>query len=451
MLVELLSSGAEALLLREQNNAALLKASSAMLQERPLLLREINLACQEKLLHGQIFLVVINIADTNHYDDIIRIFGYKLADDLLNIRLMDIEFISIRQSSFRVGLWSVGLVFRAKNPQDYQASLKRLIDVLAKPVICRGIPVNIKAGVGVCDLMKSSGAAEDLLQATYLAGQAGARSPTGWAECNYDLTTGHQRAFTLIADAENSLTTAHEFSLRYQARINLKTGRAPAVEAFLRWRHPSLGTVMPDEFIPLIEMTGLSQQLTSWVLSNALAQLENWHALGFKLQICVKISTKNLEEPDFVLRLEQLLKKHGIASNFLELEFSERRKFTDLEAARTKLRELRELGVNISIDDFGTGANSLGSLENLPANALKLDRRLVHSVVDNARQQVLVKALIHMAHELDMYVVAEGVENQIMLEMLLSWRCDYIEGYLINRPMPADTFIEWFSHRFPRA
>ncbi len=437
------------MLLREQSGVAAFMTSSASLQDRPLLLREINLACQEKRPVGQVFLVVINMADTNNYDEIISIFGYKLADDLLNIRLADIEFLSARQPTYRVGFWSVGLVFRAQNTPEYQAALEKLIRVLAKPVICRGIPVGIRAGVGICDLMKSTGAAEDLLQAAYLAGQVGAKSAAGWAECNYDLTTGHQRAFTLIADAENSLATAHEFSLRYQARIDLKTGRANAVETFLRWRHPTLGMVMPDEFIPLIEMTGLMRELTNWVLANALAQLASWHSLGFKLRISVKISPKNLEEVDFVLRLEELLKTHGIAPSFLELEFSERHKFTDMELTRTRLRELRQMGVSVSIDDFGTGINSLSSLENLPVSALKLDRRLVHSVVDNARQQALVKALIHMAHELDIYVVAEGVENQAMLEMLLAWRCDFAEGYLINRPMPAEAFIEWFTHRFP--
>jgi EAL domain-containing protein (putative c-di-GMP-specific phosphodiesterase class I) len=429
---------------------AAMKMGSQVQQERTLLLREIYLASQEKLQERQVFLIVINLADTKNYDEIIRIFGYKLADDLLNIRLADLEFVGNRQTAYRVGFWSVGLIFRARHKQDYEVEMERILSVLIQPVICRGIPISIKAGVGVCDLMKGQGAAEDLLQATYLAGQAGAALPCGWTECSYDSTVDHRRAFALISDAAHSLATPYEFSLRYQARVDLKTGRCDAAEAFLRWRHPTLGTVMPDEFIPLVEMTGLIRELTFWVLTSAIAQTANWHALGHKLKICVKISVKNLEEDDFAKRLKALLETHKLAPEFLELEFSERRAVPDIDGARSRLRELRDIGVHVSIDDFGTGTNSFGALESFTANAVKIDRRLIHSIVDNPRRQALVKSMIRMAHDLEMYVVAEGVETPAMLEMLVAWRCDYAEGFVINRPIPAEAFIEWYATRFNR-
>jgi len=437
-----------------RNEAALetaVKGASQLAQERTLLLREITLATQEKAQERQIFLIVINLADTKNYDEIIRIFGYKLADDLLSIRLADMDFVGTRQTAYRVGFWSVGLIFRARNKRDYDEELDRMLSVLAKPVICRGIPVAIKAGVGICDLMKASGSAEDLLQATYLAGQAGAASPLGVAECSYDSTVDHRRAFLLISDAAHSLATPYEFSLRYQARVDLKTGKCDAAECFLRWRHPTLGTVMPDEFIPLVEMTGLIRELTIWVLTASIAQMSSWHALGHQLKVCVKISSKNLEEEDFTQRVAALLENHKLAPEFLELEFSERRSVPDIESARARLRELRDLGVNISIDDFGTGTNSFGALESFTANAVKIDRRLIQSIVDNPRRQALVKSMIRMAHDLDMYVVAEGVESPAMLEMLGNWRCDYAEGFVINRPIPAEAFIEWYATRFASA
>ncbi|HUW80540.1 MAG TPA: GGDEF domain-containing phosphodiesterase [Acidocella sp.] len=422
----------------------------ASLKERSALLGEINRVRQEELPERKVFLVVINIADTKKYDEIIHVFGYKFADALLSIRLADLEFIHTRQPVFRVGFWSIGLVFYAQDQQDYESTLVRLISVLAKPVICRGIPVSIKAGFGVCDLKKGLGSAEDLLQATYLAGQAGAASPDGWAECNYDLADDHRRSFALISHAGHSLTTPYEFTLSYQARVDLKTGQSNAVEAFLRWHHPTLGLVMPDEFIPLIEMTGLVRELTSWVLTHALAQAAKWHATGYKLKICLKISVKNLDEDDFVDRLSLLLDTHKINPAFLELEFSEKYHFSNISVARDRLRALRDLGVSISIDDFGTGINSLSSLQNIPANVIKIDRRLIKSVIDNPRQQALVRSLIRMAHDLDMQVVAEGLETPAMLEMLVAWRCDYAEGFLINRPMPAEAFMVWYSHRFSK-
>ncbi|OYV40945.1 MAG: hypothetical protein B7Z81_01530 [Acidocella sp. 20-61-6] len=192
---------------------------AANLRDRAQLLREINLSRQRQLESCQVFLVVINIADTKRYDDIIRVFGYKFADDLLNIRLLDLDFISARQPTYRVGFWSVGYIFNASDQQDYESSLNQLIEVLARPVICRGIPVFIQAGVGICDLALGLGAAEDLLQATFLAGQIGAQGSAGWSECNYDLADDHRRAFSLIAHAAHSLSTPYEFELNYQARV----------------------------------------------------------------------------------------------------------------------------------------------------------------------------------------------------------------------------------------
>ncbi len=418
------------------------------LRDRADLLREINLVRQEHLAERQAFLVVINIADTKKYDEIIRVFGYKFADDLLSIRLADLEFITRRQSAFRVGFWSVGLVFQADDSRDYDTMLARLIAMLAKPVICRGIPVSIKGGVGVCDLARGLGSAEDLLQATFLAGQSGAELSSGWAECNYDLSDDHRRAFALIAHAESSLQTAFEFELSYQARVDLRAWRCIGAEALLRWHHPTLGLVMPNEFIPLIEMTGLVRELTAWVLTRAVSQTAKWHAEGYKLKTCVNISAKNLEEADFVGRLGLLLQEHKLAPEYLELEFSERDRFDNMQDAEQRLRELRELGVSLSLDDFGTGPNGFTSLENIPASVVKIDRRLINSVLDNAKQQALVKSLIRLAHEMGMQVVAEGLELPVTLKMLQDWNCDAAQGFLINRPMPAEAFIEWLSQKF---
>ena len=449
-LVELPRSGGDVGFFQESIHVESAPGRGDSLQDRSLLLRTINLVRLEKLQERHAFLVVINIADTKKYDEIIHVFGYKFADDLLNIRLADLEFISSRQPVFRVGFWSIGLVFQARNQRDYESALAEFISVLAQPVICRGIPVTIKAGVGVCDLTKGQGSAEDLLQATYLAGQAGAASPSGWAECNYELGDDHRRAFSLISHAGHSLSTTHEFELSYQARVDLKTGNCNAAEALLRWRHPTLGMVMPDEFIPLIEMTGLTRDLTFWVLSSAIAQTENWHNLGYKLKTCVNISSKNLDEPDFVSRIGALLDTHRVNPACLELEFSERYSFSDAAVANARLRELRDMGVNVSIDNFGTGQNGFASLESMPANVIKIDRRLVNSITDYPKRQALVKSIIRMAHELNMEVVAEGLETPAVLEMLVTWGCDCAEGYLINRPMQAETFITWFGQRFVR-
>ena len=164
----------------------------------------------------------------------------------------------------------------------------------------------------------------------------------------------------------------------------------------------------------------------------------------------MNISAKNLAEADFVGRLALLLEKFSLPPEFLELEFSEKHRFENMDDAEQRLRELRDLGVSLSLDDFGTGANGFTSLETIPASVVKIDRRLINSVVDNAKQQALVKSLIRMAHEMGMQVVAEGLELPVTQTMLQDWGCDAVQGFLINRPMPAEAFIAWLSKTFVR-
>jgi EAL domain-containing protein (putative c-di-GMP-specific phosphodiesterase class I) len=419
------------------------------LMDRDLLIKQLRVVRQEKLKPREVFLIVINIADTKKYDEIIRIFGYKFADDLLKVRLADLEFLGSRQSVYHVGFWSIGMIFHASKKEQYDEALEKLIMHLSRPIICRGIPVPIQAGVGVCDLARGLGSVEDLLQSTFLAGQIGSKIPRGWAECNYELEDDHRRAFSIISEVGHSLTTLNEFELLYQARIDLKTSRCNAAEALLRWHHPVLGLVTPDEFIPLVEMTGLIRELTGWVLSRAVEQAAQWRKAGLKITVCVNISEKNLEEEDFTERLESLLHVHGVKPEQLELEFSESQPFNDNMAARATLTRLRELGINIAIDDFGTGRNSLEYLESVPANVLKMDRSLIASMTKNLRHQVIVKSIISMAHDLGMTLVAEGLESPAILSQLVAWNCDYAQGYLFGRPQKPEDFLSWYTKSHP--
>jgi EAL domain-containing protein (putative c-di-GMP-specific phosphodiesterase class I) len=210
-----------------------------------------------------------------------------------------------------------------------------------------------------------------------------------------------------------------------------------------------LGLVTPDEFIPLVEMTGLIRELTGWVLSRAVEQAAQWRKAGLKITVCVNISEKNLEEEDFTERLESLLHVHGVKPEQLELEFSESQPFNDNMAARATLTRLRELGINIAIDDFGTGRNSLEYLESVPANVLKMDRSLIASMTKNLRHQVIVKSIISMAHDLGMTLVAEGLESPAILSQLVAWNCDYAQGYLFGRPQKPEDFLSWYTKSHP--
>lgn len=427
-----------------------------ILAGRDSLLSELLAFNPASLNEGDLFLIVVNVSDMREYDEIIRIFGYKFANDLLTLRLESLGFISLHTPLYEIGFWSVGFLLRRsvyenyrtlldKASDGYEIFLRKLSGRLAEPIICRGIPIPIKTGIGVCDLSKAHGSAEDLLQSTFAAGQLNGASPDNWTFCNYESAEYHQRAFTIIADVTRALLAENEFELCYQPRMDLRTARYSCAEALLRWRHRTLGLVPPNEFIPLIEKTGMIRELTNWVLSHAISWAAGWHQKHIALKVAVNISVKNLEEVDFVPRIVALLDEHALHPKYLELEFSESGVIFSVASAMEKLRSLRRLGVTISIDDFGTGQNSFAYLESTPANALKIDQALVMSLRDNLRNHAVVRSMIFMAHEIGLEVVAEGVEDQKILDLLAGWRCDGAQGYHMSKPLYAAMFEAWYS------
>jgi len=407
------------------------------------LISQINLLRNPGLKFGEKFLVVVNIADTKRYEEIIALFGYEFADHLLSVRFDDLKPLIPDTPVYHVGFWSVGFIFTPGRNEHYSAFLEKLGTELGKPTICRGIPVPFKPGIGVCDLKKGLGSAADLLQSTFLAGQLSGRSTAIWSECYYEAEKDHRRAFSIIADVAPSLAAINDFELFYQARMHLPSGRFTGAEALLRWRHPTLGMISPNEFIPLVETTGLMNELTHWVLSRAIAQAVLWQKSGIFLRVAANISVKNVEEHDFVDRVEALLTHHGLAPKYLELEFSETRSFGDIDTIKGKLVALRKLGVGIAIDDFGIGPNSLANVGAIPAGIINIDGSLIAGLRDNLRSQAVVKAMIALAHDLQMEVVGKSVEFDAVLQRLASWSCDYGQGYLLCRPMQAAEFMEW--------
>jgi EAL domain-containing protein (putative c-di-GMP-specific phosphodiesterase class I) len=425
-------------------DVAATETPAGRLQNREALLASLQGARQKAANEGEAFLVVINIADTKAYDEIIRIFGYSFADNMLDIRLAALEVQTGHLALHRVGFWSIGFLYvpaRRERPGHFFATLA---EQLREPMICRGIPIPIRAGIGVCDLFKGAGSTEDLLQATFMAGQASSLSGQSFTLCNPDITQDHRRAFMLIADLGDSLAAQTAFELNFQPRLDLRTGKCTSAEALLRWRHPQLGPVAPGEFIPIAEMTGLMRALTDWVVARAAAQTVDWHRKGMALNVSVNISVRNLDEPDFVERLSALIGKYGLPPKCLELELSEQRGFMNPALAKAQLAALRALGVRIAIDDFGTGPNSLDDLETSPADIMKINQSLTRAMKDRPRSRAIVKSLIAMAHELGMQVAAEGVEDRDSAGQLAAWKCDFAQGFLFSRPLPAAAFEAWY-------
>jgi diguanylate cyclase len=225
--------------------------------------------------------------------------------------------------------------------------------------------------------------------------------------------------------------------------VDLHTGEISAVEALVRWPHPRLGMVPPLDFLPLAEEAGLMQLLTALVLEKAVAQCAAWHAAGQPLSVSVNVSATNLLDPGFGDSVTAVLARHHLPPSALSLEITETTIIKDFDVCKLVISQLRDLGLGVSIDDFGAGFTSLAYLGSLAVSELKLDRTFLTRMAtgDQERNLALVRATIALGHKLNMRVVAEGIEDPAALDLLASMGCDLAQGYFISRPMPAQDLV----------
>lgn len=234
-----------------------------------------------------------------------------------------------------------------------------------------------------------------------------------------------------------------ELELYFQPQHATSTGVAVAAEALLRWNHPKKGLMTPNQFIPIMEDSGLIISIGQWVLEQACRQFAQWHAQGLGLKrIAVNVSARQFHQKDFVQMVSETIEQTGINAHQLELELTESILIQDLEQTLNTLNLLRSMGVRIAIDDFGTGYSSLNYLKQFPVDSLKIDRTFIQNLPDNRDDAQITRTIIAMAHNLGMGVIAEGVETAAQLTFLQSTQCEEIQGYYFSRPLPASRLIE---------
>ncbi len=236
-----------------------------------------------------------------------------------------------------------------------------------------------------------------------------------------------------------------EFELLYQPKIDMNTGLICGAEALLRWQHPQQGLVLPRHFVPVAEQLGMITPITDWVLSRALSESRGWQADGRPLPVSINVSARSFQSPGLLERIEHALGEAGVPGSQLEIEITEGTLMADLDQGAEILARLRELGVSVAIDDFGTGYSSLAYLKRLPINTLKIDQSFLEEMDTSPQDAAIVRSIIDLGHNLGCKVVAEGVENQAVLDRLQTLGCDLVQGFHISRPLSVDGFGHWLA------
>lgn len=393
-------------------------------------------------------LVGILFLDLDHFKDINDTLGHLFGDRLLQETAKRLSGLLRKEDTvarlggdeFTVILENIGNVVDAENVAN------KILHSIRQPFKLGEHEIHVTSSIGITLYPLDDSDIERLIMnadgAMYQAKSHGRNTYELYTAKIHSEATERRTLETsfrkAVESAEFHLQYQPEFILHYQPEVDRYSGEVVGVEALIRWQHPELGTIGPDRFIPLAETTGLILPLGEWVLRTACKQAVAWRKAGFPpFHIAVNVSALQLKNREIVSQVARILEETGMEGRYLELELTESVVITKSEELITILRDIKEMGITISIDDFGTGHSSLANLQLLPVDKIKIDISFIRNVTKSEQDATIVVSTIEMAHKLGLKVVAEGVETEEQQMFLLAHHCDIMQGYHFSRPVAA--------------
>jgi diguanylate cyclase len=382
----------------------------------------------------------VALVDLDRFKEVNDTLGHGNGDALL-VRLADRLLDSMRDGDLvaRLGGDEFGIILNGlRRPEEAAEILGRLRAVLGESVMLGDLPLAVEASIGFVLTPDDGQDVENLVARADLAMYVAKRERRGVVRYEPSHDRYDSANLTLAAELGDAITNG-ELRLHFQPKADLRDGRVRAVEALVRWQHPTRGLLYPDAFLPAAEQTELVEPLTQWVLRHAIESLPLLDP-DDRLEMAVNISARSLVRPEFASDILAVIDSTGIAAHRVILEITETALLVDPDRAAASLTVLAERGVRVSIDDFGAGQTSLGYLARLPISELKIDKAFVLAMCDDPRNAAIVRSIIDLGHSLGFSVTAEGMETTQALDLLTAAGCDRVQGYLLARPMPADAY-----------
>jgi len=383
--------------------------------------------------------------DLDRFKEVNDTFGHHWGDELLRqvaarlqgtLRATD-TVARLGGDEFAVVLPSAG------DAAEASRAARKLQQALEIPFIVEGQALDARASVGIALCPEHGEDPDTLLRhadvAMYVAKRAGGGFSVYTSEQDYH-SPGR---LSLVGELRRAIED-DELVLYYQPKVNVRDGSLVGVEALVRWDHPLHGLMLPDDFVPLAEQSGLIEPLSRWVLNTALRQLRDWSDLGLQVPVAVNLSMRNLHDPQLPDSIAEMLELCNVDPTLLRVEITESVLMTDPVRAMEVLSRLRSLGVQIAIDDFGTGHSSLAYLKRLLVDELKVDKSFIKDIAQDEHDAAIVRSAIQLGHNLGLTVLAEGVEDGPTLTVLSHLQCDQAQGYFLSRPLTADALPRWW-------
>jgi len=385
--------------------------------------------------------------DLNRFKDVNDTLGYHKADMVLQDIAQRFQ-LELRSSDTlaRLGGDEFAVALPHTDTKQAEGVIQKLQQALALPlnVLDSQQTISISASMGVAVFPKDAESVEGLMQCAEVAMYVAKKDQRDATFYQSDMKTYGEARLSLVGDLKYAIE--HDgLELYYQPQLLTQGDGFPSFEALVRWNHPTRGMVFPDMFIPMAEETGLINPMTWWILEEASAQCAAWRKQGMEVSVSVNLSARNLKEKSLVGRLKDCFHRYQLPPEAIVLEITESMLMDDPKQASEVLHAIDDMRVEVSIDDFGTGYSSLSYLKHLKVDELKIDRSFVMGMKKNDNDIVIVRAIISLAHNLGLRVVAEGAEEQGDWDTLKALGCDRVQGYFISRPMPVKKATTWLK------
>ncbi|HRE18836.1 MAG TPA: EAL domain-containing protein, partial [Rhodocyclaceae bacterium] len=389
----------------------------------------------------------LGLLDLNGFKEINDTLGHLVGDQILQamsvrllkgLKLHGAEMARLGGDEFAILMPEIS---HAGKAEDMARELQSL---LAEPFTIEHMPLKIGGSLGLTLFSGVSSQNEDLLRMADIAMYAAKSDGLPYRWYHPDIDRHSKRRLSLLNSLGEAISGGELF-LVYQPKIDVWNNELSGFEALLRWAHPSMGLIPPNEFIPHAETNEVILPLTRWVIAQAITQGAAWLAAGHRIKMAVNISVRNLLDDQLEQHIANCLQTSGLPADLLELEVTESALMTHPAQAMALLHSLRALGISIAIDDFGTGYSSLAYLARLPVTTLKVDQAFVKDMLRSTTDEQIVRSIIGLAHQCQLTVVAEGVEDGQTLSALLNMGCDHAQGYHIGRPMTVADAEQWIA------
>jgi diguanylate cyclase (GGDEF)-like protein len=414
------------------------------LPNRTLFHDRVRQAIESARRHGATSAVMV--MDLDHFKEINDTLGHYHGDRLLQLvgeRLSSV--LRAEDTVARMGGDEFAVLLPSVTEQSYAVDVAgKILDALRRTFEIDGLTLEVGASIGIACFPFHGEDGQLLLQRADIAMYVAKADHSG-AQLYETAQDQHSVQRLALAGELRRAIENDELVLHYQPKVDVASGRVVGAEALCRWQHPTLGLIMPDEFVPMAEHTGLITPLTKTVLNLALAQVASWRAQGHRLSMAINLSARSFLDSQLLEDLPELLAIWRVDPALLELEITESMIVGDPERARGVLERLNELGITLAIDDFGTGYSSLAYLKQLPVDEIKIDKSFVLQMSGNTSDETIVRSIIDLAHNLGLRAVAEGVEDQDIMNRLIELGCDVAQGYHISRPLPSERFDGWMD------